>query len=66
MTWLANLLIVIGLWMVGSKRRSAFIFTFAGEAVWTAVSASKGMYDLAAICALFAVLAARNWWKWGR
>jgi hypothetical protein len=65
MTWFANFLIVIGLWQVGGRRRSAFMFTFAGEAIWTVVSLYGGMYDLAAICALFSVLAARNWCKWG-
>lgn len=64
MTWLANALIVIGLWQIGEKRRIAFLFTLTGEAVWTVASLMQGMYDLASICALFAVLAAVNWWKW--
>lgn len=64
MTWIANALIVIGLWLIGSKRRSAFLFSVLGEAIWTAVSLWRGMYDLAAICAVFAVLAVRNWWMW--
>ena len=65
MTWIANLLIVIGLWQIGNKRRAAFLFTFAGEAIWTIAALIGGMVDLAAICAVFTVMAARNWWKWG-
>jgi len=64
MGWFANIFIVFGLWFIGNKKRFAFVFTFIGETIWTIYSFSIGMYDLAAVCALFAMLAARNWLKW--
>lgn len=66
MTWIANGLIVIGMILIGSRRRSAFLFSAAGESIWTYWAASVGMYDLASICGLFVVLALVNWRRWGR
>ncbi len=65
MTWLANLLIIVGIWQLGNKRRHAFLFSIAGELIWTATAFMAHNYDLASICAVFCVLAFRNWWKWG-
>ncbi len=65
MGWLGNIFIVIGIWLVGDKKRSAFIFSIIGESVWTVYALQRGMYDLAAICGVFAALAIRNWFKWG-
>jgi hypothetical protein len=64
--WFANIFIVIGLWFVGNKRRSAFLFTVAGELLWTGYATYRQMWDLALICAVFAGLAARNWVLWGK
>jgi len=66
MGWVGNIFIVIGLWLVGNKNRTAFIFTVIGESIWVAYAFTKGLYDLAFICIVFAVLAARNWYKWGQ
>ena len=65
MTWVANGLIVIGMILIGGKRRSAFLFSAAGELLWTGAAAVKGMWDLAFICGLFVVLALVNWKRWG-
>lgn len=62
--WIGNVLIVIGLWKVGDKWRHAFLFSIAGEVLWTIKATMTGQYDLAIICAVFCVLASRNWWKW--
>lgn len=66
MGWIANILIVIGLWQVGSKVRNAFLWTGVGEALWFTHAVHRGLYDLAALCLVFAGLAIRNWWKWGQ
>jgi hypothetical protein len=66
MTWIANALVLVGLFLVGGKRRSAFVWTFAGEVLWTIAGIRAGMYDLASICAVFAAMAAVNWWRWGK
>ena len=66
MGWVGNVLIVVGLWLVGDKKRSAFVFTTFGESVWGVYALYKHMYDLAFICAVFALLALRNWFKWAK
>lgn len=65
MLWFANLLIVIGLWTLGYKWRHAFLFSIAGELIYTLVSYARGDYELCTICIVFCILAFRNWWKWG-
>jgi hypothetical protein len=64
--WIGNILIAVGLWGIGSKKRSAFLWSIVGESVWVFYSLTIGMYDLAAICVVFALLALRNWIKWGK
>ena len=62
--WLANILIVIGLWQIGNRKRTAFLFTITGELIWTIKAFVFEQYDLAFICAIFCILAVRNWIKW--
>jgi hypothetical protein len=64
MGWIANIFICIGLWKQGGKVWYAYLFTIVGEAIWAVISILKGQYDLAFICAVFAVLAIRNCYKW--
>jgi len=66
MDWIGNFLICLGLWFIGDKKRWAFLFSIAGECCWIAYSLKIGLYSLAAICVVFAVLAARSYCKWGR
>ena len=62
--WVGNVIIGIGLWKLGSKHRTAFIWTIAGEMLWVVNALLLNMIDLAFICLLFAVLAGRNWLLW--
>lgn len=64
MGWIGNIFICIGLWFIGDKKRFAFLFSIVGESIWVAYSISIEMYDLAAICVVFALLAARSYMKW--
>lgn len=64
--WLANSLIVASWWFTGEKRRICFVLAIAGELIWAAKALHAGMYDLAAICAAFCIVAGYNWKKWGR
>lgn len=64
LTWLGNLLIVAGLWGVGSKRRNAFLFSVAGESTWIAAAYSRGDWALTAICIVFLLMAIRGWILW--
>lgn len=62
--WIANAIIIAGLFAIGRKQRIAFLLSFAGEAMWTGLSLMRCHYSLAAICAVFCVLAVRNWFLW--
>ena len=62
--WIGNGFIIVGAWLIGDKKRYAFLFSIVGELIWIWHSLAIGMYDLAAICLVFTVLAVRNWFKW--
>ena len=66
MGWIGNIFIILGLWFVGNKKRWAFILSVIGETCWIIHSFLIQMYDLAIICIVFALLAARSWYKWGK
>ena len=66
MGWIGNIFIIFGLWFVGNKKRWAFILSVIGEVCWIIHSLLIQMYDLAIICVVFALLAARSWYKWGK
>jgi nicotinamide riboside transporter PnuC len=66
MDWIGNVFIVIGLWFIGNKKRWAFIFSVIGESAWIIYSLTIGLYSLALICTVFAGLAVRSYWKWGK
>lgn len=62
--WVGIALIVVGLWQLGYKRRSAFIWSFVGESLWIISAFDRQIWDLAIISFLFLGLAGRNWWCW--
>lgn len=64
--WLGNILIILGLWRIGSKDRRAFLFSIAGETCWIVSSVATGNWALAFICTVFNVMAIRNFIKWGK
>lgn len=61
--WLGNILIVLGLYLLGSKNRKAFILTGFGEFFWIIKSLYLGQYDLAFIYIIFVGLPIRNYLK---
>jgi hypothetical protein len=64
-SWLASALLVAAAWGVGDRKRAAFLLTVVGEAVWVVIAVDRGMYDLAAVCVVFGVVAVRNYRRWG-
>ncbi len=66
MTWVANVILIVGLFLVGERKRSAFVWTAAGEALWLGASLAEGRLDMAFICAVFLVMAVVNYFKWGK
>ncbi len=66
MGWVGNLILWYGLFLVGSKRRAAFVWTIIGEAIWVVIASYYGWWDLAVSCCVFIALAAYNWYQWGK
>jgi hypothetical protein len=65
-TWVANALILWGMYLVGRKRKACFLFSATGELIWTVCACRSGQYDLAFICGVFVVVALLNYRKWRR
>jgi len=62
--WAGNVLILIGMWLVGEKKRVCFLWTLVGESIWAGYALWLKMYDLSFICVIFALMAILNWRKW--
>lgn len=66
MNWLGNAFILIGLYLIGNKKRYAFLFSVVGEALWMVWSIRERIWSLALITLVFAALAIRSYIKWGQ
>lgn len=64
--WIGNALIMVGLWRMGDKSRSAFLFSIAGETAWCANAYLRRDWALTTICLVFNIMALRNYIKWGK
>lgn len=62
--WLGNVFIVIGLYGIGNRWRPAFIFSVLGELCWIYKAGCMHLWDLLAMCLIFAALAIRSYFKW--
>lgn len=65
MGWVGNLFIWYGLFKVGSKNRSAFLWTIFGEIIWFGYASYLGLWDLSISCLVFAGLGVWNYRQWG-
>lgn len=63
---LASLLLLLGLWLTGSKCRHGFACTIAGESLWVIIAANRGAFDLSLLCVAFVAVAVRNFRRWSR
>jgi hypothetical protein len=66
MGWVGNFFIIVGLYKVGNKTRSAFVWTIIGETCFAVHTFSKHDWPIFVAVLIFLFLAALNWWKWGR
>lgn len=64
MDWLAALLELAGVWLVGSCNRWGFILALCCNAIWIAVAARSGLWGLAAISVAMAGVNIRNFRRW--
>lgn len=65
-SWVGNVLICLGLWHIGNKKRWAFLFSIAGETAWIIYATQIHLWSLTFICCVFWSLAIRSWVKWGK
>lgn len=66
MGWVGNVFLILGLVLAGRKWKHAYAWTVAGEVLWLIESAKLVRWDMIVLCAVFAVIAAWNWWQWVR
>lgn len=66
MDWLAGLLELSGLWLVGRKLRWGFIANAIGCAIWISVSIRFHVWGLLVIAVPAFWLNLWNWLQWGR
>lgn len=64
MTWLAVALNMLGLYLLGNRRRVGFLLGIAAETIWLIWSATLEVYALSAMSTIYICLAMRAWVKW--
>lgn len=64
--WIANVLQITGLVLLGKKQAIGWLFGIAAEVLWIFRASDKGMPDLIFISVLYIGVASYNWIKWGR
>lgn len=64
MGWVANVLLILSMWLVGSKNRWAFVAGSVGNFLWIFRGMKYEMYDLVFIAVVMTFLNLRAWLKW--
>lgn len=64
MGWAGNIILLVSMWLVGSKKKSAFFFGVIGNFIWALVGWEKGMHDLVFIGIIMVIFNIRGWKKW--
>jgi len=62
--WLGNILILMSLWKTGCKKKSGWIWSFAGNIVWIAYATQLRMWDMFFVDAICIGVAIYNYIKW--
>ena len=66
MDWIAGILELVSTYLVGDKKRIAFVFAFLCNVCWIAyILRNKVTYGLLLVTIPAAGIAVRNWIKWG-
>lgn len=63
--YIGSALIFVGIWRVGSRDRSGFIWAFIGELLWVQRGIETGLLDLTLLSIAFVILNGLNWVRWG-
>lgn len=62
--WIGTGLLLIGSWQFSARRRSAWLWSLAGNLAWLARGVQTGQWDVATETAIFAALALWGWYRW--
>ncbi len=65
-TWLANFLILFGMWRLGRNHKDGFVFSFLGALLWGIYGVYTSSSALIFINAVSAAIYVRNWILWSR
>lgn len=64
LAWIAVMFEMTGNWLIGDKRRWAFLVKIAGNIAWLSVSVLSGIHGLTASALLGLVISSRNFMCW--
>ena len=64
MDWIAGILELMGIWIVGNKKWVGFLFNMAAGAAWIYVSIDRGIYGLLLVVIPALFINMRNMRKW--
>lgn len=55
---------LIGAYLIGEKKRIAFIFNIVGCLAWVYVAVTKGIYGLLIVCVSAIIINLKNYIRW--
>jgi len=65
-TWIANFLILFGMWRLGKNNKDGFVYSFLGALLWGVYGIHISSSALIFINAVSAAIYVRNWILWKR
>ncbi len=66
MDWCGTAFILLGLWLIGSKKRTGFILSIIGCVFWAIFGLHKGIPSITIVNIIFIFVNARGWFLWDR
>lgn len=64
--WIANLLFVVGVYVLGNRQRWGFLCNLVANGLYGVIGIEHRMWDLFAISVVMSGLNLWNWIKWGQ
>jgi hypothetical protein len=62
--WVGNILILVALWQTGCKNKTGWLWSIAGNTVWSYYAIRLQMWDMLFVDLTALFLAVYNWQKW--
>lgn len=64
--WIGTVLVMYGIWRLGKKKRSGFIWCILAGLLWTVKATYTYQIDLMTVEILIILTQIHAWWKWGK